>query len=237
MELMMNFKFLRHSTCGQETVVFTVDEKTSYTFIQTTNIPSIDDLAAALDALTEKRKSINLECIYEDMIYFEKSGSNSISRMYFEELTDHFHYPQLKVFNFSSNSYPRIPDQLKKWWKYFPALQTLDLSNNNIQNFSFEYPDVQQKALSINLMNNNITSVPEDLLSYLSGKTLLLINLLDNPIHCDCHAKVLAQYLNDLCQKARFCNISKVKCNSPPRFAGKEVRLLTDSELCLIRVY
>lgn len=145
----------------------------------------------------------------------------------FDDMTENSLYPSLTKFNYSSNKINNLPRQLSNWWKFFPALRELDLSNDNIESFSFDHPDVNQDFVFISLENNNITSVPADLPTYLNGKTPLVINLLGNPIHCDCKARALSQYLISLQAIApQFHFLSDVKCNSPSTLEGICVKTL-----------
>ncbi|XP_062567509.1 uncharacterized protein LOC134229737 [Saccostrea cucullata] len=226
-EINLSDPLVKSSTCGQETNAWLIQRNVSFSFVPTKSTPSFKLLQEGFDSLAEKSKSQPFTCNFEDLLYLEHTGSKSISKIHFDTMTDHSVYPRLKVFNFSSNYLFSIPMQLSKWWNYFPALRWLDLSNNEIQSFSFEHPDVNQESLYISLANNNITSVPADLPSYLSGKTSVLINLLGNPIHCDCRAIALKQYLKLLRRRApQFKSLSNVMCHSPSKLAGRKVRTI-----------
>ncbi|XP_048742069.1 uncharacterized protein LOC125655675 [Ostrea edulis] len=231
-EMNLNDPLVKSSTCGQETNFRFIQRNVTFSFVPSKEVPSFDRLSEAFDSLAEKSKTQPFTCHFENLVYLEHTGSKSVSRIHFDTMTDHSVYPKLKVFNFSSNYLPTIPRQLTRWLKFFPSLRLLDLSNNEIREFSFEHPDVSQNSLYISLANNNITSVPADLPTYLNGKTPVLINLLGNPIHCDCRASVLSQYLKTLRRKApQFKALSNVKCHSPRAFAGRKVRTV-NFKLC-----
>jgi Leucine-rich repeat (LRR) protein len=188
-------------------------------------IVPLSRLNETAETMTAKHKNQPYKCYYENLQYFEETGNEHIGKHHFEFLTDHSVYPKLEIFNFSSNYYPRIPKQLTRWFQHFPSLRVLDLSNNEIREFSFEHPYLSQSmSLYIDLSNNNITSVPADLTTYLSGRTPILMNLLGNPIHCDCRASVLSQYLQALQQiDPQYKALSDVLCHSPRKFAGVAV--------------
>lgn len=224
-EMNLNDPLEKSSTCGQETNVRFIQRNVSFHFVPTKSPPSLHRLQDGFDTLAEKSKTQPFTCHFEDLLFLEHTGSKSISRIHFDTMTDHSVYPKLKVFNFSSNYLPDLPRQLEQWWKFFPSLRFLDLSNNEIRSFSFDHPDVSLEYLYISLANNNITSVPQDLFSYLSGKTPILINLLGNPIHCDCRVSALSQYLRGLRIIApHFKDLSNVQCHSPSNLAGRKVR-------------
>lgn len=167
-------------------------------------------------------------CNYQNYIEIESTGSDTVGKYVFDDITEYSLYPSLVRFNYSSNKINNLPRQLTKWWKFSPALCELDLSNDNIKSFSFDHPDVNQDLVFISLANNNITSVPVDLPTYLNGKTPLVINLLGNFIHCDCKARALSQYLISLQAIApQFHFLSDVKCNSPSTLEGKYVKTLS----------
>jgi hypothetical protein len=217
---------VKSSQCGQETAFRFIERNVRFSFVPFKgNIP-LSRLSEAFKSLAEKSKTQPFTCNFENLVYLEETGSKSISKLRFESMGDHSVYPKLRVFNFSSNYFPRIPKQLTRWFQVFPSLRALDLSNNTIREFSFERPDVSQnKSLYISLANNNITSVPADLATYLSGRTPILMNLLGNPIHCDCRASVLSQYLKALRKKApQHKALTNVQCHSPHEFAGRKVR-------------
>lgn len=224
-EMNLNDPLEKSSTCGQETNIRFIQRNVTFQFVPTRSPPSIHRLQDGFDSLAEKSKAQAFTCHFDELVYLEHSGSSSISRIHFDTMTDHSVYPNLKVFNFSSNYLPTLPRQLNQWWNYFPSLRLLDLSNNNLKSFSFEHPDVRQEYLYISLVNNNITSVPQDLFSYMSGKTPILINLLGNPIHCDCKASPLSSYLRKLRLRVpQFKDLSNVKCHSPSNLSGRMVR-------------
>ena len=218
----------KSTTCGHETVVKDTERNLTYSFLETLPQSSFDELFDAYDIYIENSKSLTFACYFGDLQEIEITKQTNIAKQSFDLKVTMSSYPRLQTFNYSSNFLRTIPPQLVIWWKHFPALVTLDLSNNNFSNFSFEHPDLNQHCVYINLANNNISSVPMDIPTYLTGSTVLLINLLGNPIHCDCAIYALYQYLQALPYIApQYSYLSNVKCHSPDRLAGKEVQHLS----------
>lgn len=220
----VNSPMQRVSVCGQEGTVYHVRRNISI-FIPKTNVTLLE-VAEAFEIFNENHNNSMYTCNYENMTYYEESYVNSLSINFFKILTDHNRYPKLAVFNFTYNNIAKLPIQLTQWHNHFPALREMDLSNNELHSFSFEHPDacMNQASVYINLANNNIRSVPDELPLYLGGETPLIINLLDNPIHCNCTTGPLVQYLKALLERhPDYAYLTKVKCHSPAERFGMEV--------------
>lgn len=226
-DMVLNDSQLKSVHCGHETYVRTIHRNIKYSFLPITTMPSLEKMEAVSDAILPNIKNRPFVCNYQNYIEIESTGSNTVGKYVFDDMTENSLYPSLTRFNYSSNKINNLPRQLSNWWKFFPALRELDLSNDNIESFSFDHPDVNQDFVFISLENNNITSVPADLPTYLNGKTPLVINLLGNPIHCDCKARALSQYLISLqAITPQFHFLSDVKCNSPSTLEGICVKTL-----------
>lgn len=226
-DMVLNDSQLKSVHCGHETYVRTIHRNIKYSFLPITTMPSLEKMEAVSDAILPNIKNRPFVCNYQNYIEIESTGSNTVGKYVFDDMTENSLYPSLTKFNYSSNKINNLPRQLSNWWKFFPALRELDLSNDNIESFSFDHPDVKQDFVFISLENNNITSVPADLPTYLNGKTPLVINLLGNPIHCDCKARALSQYLISLqAITPQFYFLSDVKCNSPSTLEGICVKTL-----------
>ncbi|XP_061196724.1 uncharacterized protein LOC133204999 [Saccostrea echinata] len=227
-------QFLKSDYCGQETLLGFVERNVSELTVLKPNVTHEDMIVMSkfLDDTMKKVENKNHTCNFKNMKYIEHSDMDIIRPIFFDSITKKKTYPSLENFNFSSNSLSEIPSHLSHWWHYFPQLLHIDLSNNNIRNFSFEQPDAKPSNVTIDLKHNSITSVPWDLSLLTIGKTVIVVDLLDNPIHCDSRACVLSKYLNDLPRLGFTGEFLDIKCHSPKDMEGTKVKTLFNSTFC-----
>uniref|UniRef100_A0A8W8JRT5 Uncharacterized protein n=1 Tax=Magallana gigas TaxID=29159 RepID=A0A8W8JRT5_MAGGI len=157
-------------TCGQETLVRSIVSNNTYSFL---NIPKLPG-------------SKMLELLSEISDSFREKGSHvkfmdSCKKRFWSDQDCFF---KLLALNLSSNPIWHLPEELQRWVEKFPQLEYLDLSNCKLQSFSFAKPTPhgREKAIYINMQNNNISEVPTDFPRYSTWSPPILIDLYGNPI-------------------------------------------------------
>ncbi|XP_061167652.1 SLIT and NTRK-like protein 6 [Saccostrea echinata] len=174
-------------------------------------------------------------CIYENMTYYERSFNNPNSGMHNNpHLQTLYKMPNLRVYNFSSNSLLQIPSTLKTIRYYYPSLEILDLSNNNVKETSFSQlnSSLSSGPLYIDLRNNNITNVSENQVQEFLENDVI-VDLRDNPITCDCSAVFLKSYLLRISTAwPKWATTADITCSQPSKLVDKLLADFDDEFLC-----
>lgn len=183
----INTKPEKSYTCGQELLEMDISRNNTLRLINNPMISINDSMSMLLEAYSKTRedlKSQPFECHYNNLVYLEKSFVKSLGRSFMEEMTLHSFYPKLLALNLSSNPIWHLPEELQRWVEKFPQLEYLDLSNCKLQSFSFAKPTPhgREKAIYINMQNNNISEVPTEFSRYSTWSPPILIDLYGNPI-------------------------------------------------------
>ncbi|XP_062590527.1 SLIT and NTRK-like protein 4 [Saccostrea cucullata] len=178
-------------------------------------------------------------CIYENMTYYERSFINPNSGMHNDPHSQTLYkMPNLRVYNFSSNSLLEVPSTSKTIRYYYPSLEILDLSNNNVEEISFSAlnSSLSTTPLYIDLRNNNISSVSENLVQEFLENDVI-VDLRNNPIMCDCSSVSLKKYLVWISTTwPKWTKTAKdVTCSQPSELADKLLSGLDDQILCSIQ--
>lgn len=217
----------KQTICGQETLVKLAMRNITYKPVVKDSNAQLESMFDLFDTFQEKMKSVNYLCNYNHLEYLERSGDDSRSKTYMEDLTDKSHYPRLKTIKMASDHIVNFPAQFKNWREYFPALRSLDLFNNSLQNFSFEIPhknNVNYVPLVVNMRRNEIQAVPSDIEKYLSWSPIIL-DVRENPIECDCKAEKLGYYLRSVRRRfPLYKELTEFVCKSPSQV--KDVKLI-----------
>lgn len=174
-------------TCGQETLVRSIVSNNTYSFLNIPKLPGskmLELLSEISDSFREKVRTQPFECHYKNLLYLENSNNPSLGKHFMEDLTLHSHYPKLRALNLSSNRLTYLPIELKKWYRSFPKLEYMDLSNNDLKTFSFLDPKRfgRNLGLHVNLRNNDISSPPRDFYRYSYRSVPISVDLRGNPI-------------------------------------------------------
>ncbi|XP_061196723.1 uncharacterized protein LOC133204998 [Saccostrea echinata] len=217
----------KKNDCGQKTLIKLALKNNTYKPVVKDPNVSLKSLADSFEAFQDRMKSADYLCSYKNLDYLERSGESPLSKTYMKTLTDKSHYPRLKTIRMMSNQIVNFPEQFKRWWEYFPTLRQLDLSNNSLQNFSFNIPMKTMTnlvPLFVNLRQNNIKSVPSDIGKYLSQSPIIL-DVRENPIECDCNAEKLGHYLRAVRRRyPLYKHFTEVVCKSPRQV--KNIKLI-----------
>ncbi|KAK3086567.1 hypothetical protein FSP39_020338 [Pinctada imbricata] len=226
----------RSYDCGQETLVMNVVTNITYLFHPMERV-EFDLLSAAFDALVKHNHNSKYRCQYKNLRTLEQTISNTRSKLFFENLAESSEYPRLKFLNLSANSIPYTSKFLRNWSKYFPVLEELDLSHNDIENFEFlPSADSRTKPLLINLQFNKIRKVPDTILNELKGNSPVIVDLRNNPIDCRfCSSRLLKTYLQEVVtMDSSHGDLQDVKCNFPPSLKGTRVMELPKNQFCTL---
>ncbi|XP_062567464.1 uncharacterized protein LOC134229705 [Saccostrea cucullata] len=217
----------KKNDCGQETLIkLTLKNNTYKPVVKDPNV-SMKSMADSFEAFQDRMKSADYLCNYKHLKYLERSAETPLSKNYMNTLTDKSHYPRLETIKMRSNKIVNFPEQFKRWWDVFPTLRELDLSNNSLQNFSFDIPrkpTTNLVPLLVNLRQNDIKMVPSDIDKYLS-QLPIIIDVGENPIKCDCNAEKLGNYLRSVRRRyPLYKYLTEVVCKSPSQV--KDIKLI-----------
>ncbi|CAC5357490.1 unnamed protein product [Mytilus coruscus] len=149
-----------------------------------------DKSSLQMEELKERIKNVSLqkgECAYEQLKYFEISGSpNSFTYTHIHDIFSKSVFSQLKTLNISSNGLKSFPTvlRLETWSTKFRTLRQLDFSNNYITQLDFLSTEryLQNLNFELNLSNNKLRLLTEaglQSLKYLYYKNVI-VNLRNN---------------------------------------------------------
>jgi len=107
---------------------------------------------------------------------------------------------------------------------YFAYTSILDVSNSGVDDIR-SWKEIV-KIPYVNLSGNNISSLPRSVESLeITGQ----LNLENNPWHCSCDSEWMSDWTESLGKRL----IGKVLCRSPSRLRRKNIRKLSEEELCV----
>lgn len=237
-------QFSKSFDCGQLTVKTLMIRNMTYFFNRTPgDIETIEKTGALKNAghtLLEESKAIKHTCVYTNLINMDSSISASRSKFHFQLSTENSEYPELRYYNFSCNSLSELPVQLKDWSAYYPKLEYLDLAKNRLRTFDFlpYRPNNgiigRELFLYVDLRNNLIERVPMSISQMIRDDIHIIVDLRNNPIHCDCQVIYLKSYLDFVALEYPMYHYD-LKCASPPALKGQSVTSLTSKKLgCIL---
>ncbi|CAB3376923.1 Hypothetical predicted protein [Cloeon dipterum] len=103
-------------------------------------------------------------------------------------------------------------DEMLFWNNSF--LEILDLSNNRIHSINPEAFKQNRKLYFLNLSGNNLTHVDAAILSEMPN--LRIIQLDDNPWHCDCKLAPLREWF-----VGKSVDLTQTRCDEPETLRGR----------------
>lgn len=105
-----------------------------------------------------------------------------------------------------------------------PAIEHLDLSNNNLRQLPREIGELQN-LVTLNISGNKLLSIPHQIGTL---KHLEQLNLSGNDFNCDCHMYWIVGYLDDIAKTSSNSSLnvqlSKLKCRNG--YPGEMLRVL-----------
>ncbi|KAH3774026.1 hypothetical protein DPMN_175397 [Dreissena polymorpha] len=132
------------------------------------------------------------------------------------------------------------------WSTIFPKLETLDLSHNKISHVcKFQIPmhDRLDQLTTINLQYNYITTITVEDLDRFRDMPMMLIDIRNNPISCNCSEKFreVLRYIKEgrhvsISNLTDYSYIGRLKCDNPSKLLGRDLMTLTEEEVCVPEV-
>ncbi|XP_071173662.1 uncharacterized protein [Mytilus edulis] len=209
--------------CGQQTLQRSVWRNISYTNTNGMADITIDDFLkffSSLDQFLNRIIQIRYRCKYSYLEYIDESIGSIRSKNSILMMTAYSDFPKLHTFLWTYNGYSSVPKELTDWRKYFPQLELLDLSYNNITKFNFlgaPFTNTVSKPepLVIDLTYNSVTEIPVDMPDYLTGSVAIIVDLTGNPLMCDCNFLRYKNYvMHALKIFQKYKNLSRITCHS-----------------------
>ncbi|KAK3085867.1 hypothetical protein FSP39_009828 [Pinctada imbricata] len=175
-------------------------------------------------------------CIYKNLKLYDNSRNPALGMNPVGSLLQSSSYPVLQVMNLSRVHLNEIPHQLRKWRLYFPRLNYLDLSFNNLS----EVNSVVEIGRSedndtlgvIDLRNNKIKLLTkENLESYMRHK-FVKVDIRDNPFVCDCRMNTVKEFLlgNGHKLPKQYDYLYGLRCTAPSNLKGRRIMKLSADE-------
>ncbi|KAH3840064.1 hypothetical protein DPMN_113506 [Dreissena polymorpha] len=230
----------------EDTIEYISDRNTSYEFIHDADEQMMSKLSDVGETLVLEAQNVNHICAYKRLLKFEEGLSYSRSIYHTKLLTDKARFMELRVYNVSYNYINVLQDQHLQWSTKFPKLELLDLSHNKISKlYKFEIPlhTRPDQLTTINLQYNNITTITVEDLDRFRDMPMMLIDIRNNPISCNCSEKFreLLRYIKEgrhvsISNLTDYSYIGRLKCDNPSKLLGRDLMTLTEEEVCVPEV-
>lgn len=118
---------------------------------------------------------------------------------------------KLTVLNLESNAIQVIPDELA--FCSLPSLSKLSLAGNMLTSISFNVSCTPSLTF-VDMSDNYISNLDTKTLTFLSQKSGLEVNLIRNPLKCDCRIIPFHRWINDANTNVVIIGKSTLKCAS-----------------------
>ncbi|XP_033750362.1 toll-like receptor 4 [Pecten maximus] len=203
--------------------------------IRNTNFKYIRDMSLTNtknDELMKKILQYNTrkhQCIYNNLLYLEYSGTSSSSK---DELNEQFLYkciyPSLKVMNISRLLLTRAPEKLSKylWHIDFPELELIDLSHNRITDIDFASPPPKGKRIAVDLSNNKLSILHRSSIQNVKNFYPGVVNLRGNQWVCNCSQQDFVKFLQE--EEGAvidgYAYLGEAKCSRPVSTLGQYLK-------------
>lgn len=243
MHLITNFMNLTEDyNCGNDkTLKRLVYKNITYTFDEGLG-DSINDKEAMSSAnnMIANTRTVDHRCTFNNLELLDQSISKTKSRYFMSLQIELSTFPKLVTYNISDTGMTDISKEFKTWWRFFPKLQIVDLSNNLISEIDLDHTATlwEDYNMTINLTNNNITVLSSADLELLASISNVYVDIRNNPINCVCSRRMrgaLEIIKDDKKWDAmglhRYDYIRHMKCASPVDLKGKQLVDLNESDL------
>lgn len=238
--------------CGhEETVEYYIFKNNSYGFgnsvekFLTTqynnNVSSMNaDIVNKGSEMLPKARLIRHKCIYRKLLYVDLSVNQQTSKFHTELATENSMFPELRIFNLSNTMLPNLAEAHRKWYRYFPKLEVMDLSYNLFTELEFDPSGDAWEVprLTMNMSHNNVTELKVAKLEELVNMEKLFIDFSNNPLNCTCteETRQLITFINDQSKWSqpkyqRYNFMKDMECKYPKEIQGKRLADLTTKDL------
>lgn len=179
-------------------------------------------------------------CNFKHLLTLDEGFADMAEVYHLSDLVVNARYPQLVTFNYSGNYLNKFEDTILAWTKYFPKLQTFDLSHNRISRFNtFNYAlDDSNKTTTIDLQYNDFTSITVEDVKNLQRRKRTFLNLRNNPLNCTCtdQLRELLQFIKDgkhvTASNSKYKYLEELRCHSPVAVAQQPLSQLIQNRVC-----
>ncbi|KAK3086674.1 hypothetical protein FSP39_021772 [Pinctada imbricata] len=223
----VNSHYTDSAECGPLNAEVIIERNLTVEFINSESFRIL--LSKNMANIARSSTIIKSICIYEKLKIYDMSQNPTLGMDPVGSLLQSSSYPVLQVMNLSRVNLNEIPHHLRRWRLYFPRMNYLDLSYNNLGEVNsvvdIGRDEVNATVGVIDLRHNKIKMLTkENLESFLQHK-FVKIDVRNNPFECDCRMNVVKQFLLRNSQKLpkQYEYLYNLRCVTPRNLRGMRI--------------